>query len=98
MQRLRLFVFTLGHFCVDSYASMLIPALPFVRDRLGLTFAQIGLLGFFVQLSNLGQPLLGILGDYLRGRWLIFVGIALAAVFRAPGPAWSPASAGWCPA
>ena len=81
MQRLRLFVFTLGHFCVDSYASMLTPALPFVRDRLGLTFAQIGLLGSFVQLSNLGQPLLGILGDYLRGRWLIFVGIALAAVF-----------------
>ena len=81
MQRLRLFVFTLGHFCVDSYAAMLTPALPFVRERLGLTFAQIGLLGSFVQLSNLGQPLLGILGDYLRGRWLIFVGIALAALF-----------------
>ena len=81
MQRLRLFVFTLGHFCVDSYAAMLTPALPFVRERLGLTFAQIGLLGSFVQLSNLGQPLLGILGDYLRGRWLIFAGIALAAVF-----------------
>ena len=81
MQRLRLFVFTVSHFCVDSYASMLTPALPFVRDRLGLTFAQIGLLGLFVQLSNLGQPLLGILGDYLRGRWLIIVGIAVAAVF-----------------
>ena len=81
MQRLRLFVFTVSHFFVDSYASMLTPALPFVRDRLGLTFAQIGLLGLFMQLSNLGQPLLGILGDYLRGRWLIFVGIAVAAVF-----------------
>lgn len=81
MQRLRLFVFTLSHFCVDSYASMLTPALPFLRDQLGLTFAQIGLLGAFVQISNLGQPLLGILGDYLRGRWLIFVGIGLAAVF-----------------
>ena len=81
MQRLRLFVFTLGHFCVDSYASMLTPALPFIRDRLDLSFAQIGLLGSFVQLSNLGQPLLGILGDYLRGRWLIAIGIGLAAVF-----------------
>jgi len=81
MQRLRLFVFTLGHFCVDSYATMLTPALPFIRDRLDLSFAQIGLLGTFVQLSNLGQPLLGILGDYLRGRWLIAIGIVLAAVF-----------------
>lgn len=81
MQRLRLFVFTVGHFCVDSYATMLTPALPFIRDQLDLSFAQIGLLGTFVQLSNLGQPLLGILGDYLRGRWLIATGIVLAAVF-----------------
>ena len=48
MQKIRLFLITLSHFCVDSYATLLQPLLPLLKANLGLSLAQTGFLGTIV--------------------------------------------------
>lgn len=56
-------------------------AWPLIRDDLGLTYIQIGvLLGFPAIVSSLVEPILGILGDVWRRRILILGGGALFAL------------------
>lgn len=81
MQRLRLFLLTATHFCVDSYATMLAPLLPMVMLRLGLGNAGAGVLGTIVSICNMSQPLLGMWADRMHRRWLVVGGIVMAAVF-----------------
>ena len=81
MQKLRLFVITISHFCVDSYATMLAPLLPLLKVNLGLSLAQVGFLGSIVSICNISQPLMGLWADRMAWRWLIVGGLALATVF-----------------
>lgn len=81
MQRLRLFLLAVAHFCVDSYATMLAPVLPLVIDRLGLSLTGAGILGTILSACNLSQPLLGLWADRMRRRWLVIGGLALATLF-----------------
>ena len=81
MQKSRLFLATLSHFCVDSYAILLAPLLPLVNERLGLSLAYAGFLGTITSLCNLSQPLMGLWADRMRRRYLIVSGALLAALF-----------------
>ena len=81
MKKLQLFLLTMAHFSVDSYATMLAPILPLVIQRQGLSLASAGILGTIVSACNLSQPLLGMWADHMRRRWLIVGGVGLAAVF-----------------
>ena len=69
-----------GHFCVDSYAGMLAPMVPLLQERLQLSLTATATVGAVVAFSNLSQPLLGLLGDRMRRRTLVPVGVLLAAV------------------
>ncbi|MCJ8330352.1 MAG: MFS transporter [Lentisphaeria bacterium] len=80
MQRFRLFIITLAHFCVDSYATILQPVLPLIKKRLELSFAQTGTIGTVIAICNITQPLMGIWADRMSRRYLIIVGLALSAI------------------
>ena len=81
MQKIRLFLITLSHFCVDSYATLLQPLLPLLKANLGLSLAQTGFLGTIVSICNISQPLLGLWADRMARRWLVVGGLVLATVF-----------------
>ena len=81
MQKPRLLLVTLSHFCVDSYATLLAPLLPLLRANLELSLAHTGFLGTIVSICNLSQPLMGIWADRMARRWLVVGGLALATIF-----------------
>jgi len=81
MQRLNLLVLTLAHFCVDSYATMLIPALPFLSERLGFGLAFSGVLATIPSVCSVSQPLLGLWADRMARRYLVLAGLFMAAAF-----------------
>ena len=81
MQKRRLFLTALCHFCVDSYATLLAPILPLINERMGLSLAYAGVLGMIVSLCNLSQPLMGLWADRMSRRYLGVGGALLCAVF-----------------
>ena len=81
MQKPRLLLVTLSHFCVDSYATLLAPLLPLLRANLELSLAQTGFLGTIVSICNISQPLMGIWADRMARRWLVVGGLALTTIF-----------------
>ena len=81
MQKLRLLLVSLSHFCVDSYASLLQPVLPLLKANLGLSLAQTGFLGTIVSICNISQPLMGLWADRMGRRYLVIAGLLLCAVF-----------------
>ena len=81
VKKASLFLITVAHFCVDSYATMLAPLLPLVMDRLEMNYTSAGLLGAIVSMANLTQPLLGLWADRMARRYLMIAGLVLAAVF-----------------
>jgi len=81
MQRFRLFLVSLSHFCVDSYSSLLPPILPLLKTQLGLNLAQTGFLGTIVSICNISQPLLGIWADRMNKRYLVVGGLLMCAIF-----------------
>lgn len=81
MQKLRLLLVTLSHFCVDSYATILAPVLPLLRTHLGLNLAQAGFLSTIVSICNISQPLMGLWADRMGRRYLVIIGLLLCAVF-----------------
>ena len=80
IQRRRLLPLAIGHFCVDSYAGMLAPMVPLLQERLQLSLAAAGAVGAVVAFSAMSQPLFGLLGDRLRRRDLVPLGVLLAAL------------------
>ena len=90
MQKTRLAVTTLAHFCIDSYATLLYPVLPAVIQRLGLDLRYAGLLGTIATFSmSLSQPLMGLWGDRMVRHYLVVWGMFMAAVFMPLPPATS---------
>ena len=80
IQRRRLLPLAIGHFCVDSYAGMLAPMVPLLQERLQLSLAAAGAVGAVVAVSAMSQPLMGLLGDRMRRRTLVPLGVLLAAL------------------
>ena len=80
MQKFRLFLLSLSHFIVDTYATLLPPILPLVREQLSLSLTQAGFLGTIVSSSSLSQPLMGLWADRMARRYLIVAGLGLTAL------------------
>jgi len=84
VKNVTLWSLTLGHFSVD----MLGGAMPvvvglYLKESLGLSLAQIGLLlGAYKMSSSLTQPLFGYLSDRYGGRWFAVGGVLWIAFFQ----------------
>ncbi|MBM3498354.1 MAG: MFS transporter, partial [Armatimonadetes bacterium] len=77
--RLSLLVF--GHFLTDCYMGMVLPLVPVIRERFGLTLAAAGSIAVVTALTgSLAQPLLGILSDLTRRSYLVGLGVMLTGV------------------
>jgi MFS transporter, FSR family, fosmidomycin resistance protein len=84
LKNVTLWSLTLGHFSVDMLSgAMPIVAGLYLRDSLGLTLSQVGLLmGIYVMASSLTQPLFGYLSDLYGGRWFAVGGLIWLAVLQ----------------
>ena len=59
----------LAHFLNDLIQSVIPSAMPLIKENLGLTFAEVGLLTLVIQLtSSILQPLVGLAVDKKRQR------------------------------
>jgi MFS transporter, FSR family, fosmidomycin resistance protein len=84
LKNVTLWSLTLGHFSVDMLSgAMPIVAGLYLRDSLGLSLSQVGLLmGIYVLTSSLTQPLFGYLSDLYGGRWFAVGGLIWLAVLQ----------------
>lgn len=84
LKNVTLWSLTLGHFSVDMLAgAMPIAVGLYLKDALGLSLAQIGLLlGAYQMTSSLTQPLFGYLSDRYGGRWFAVGGLIWLAVLQ----------------
>lgn len=75
-----LLILSLGHFVTDIYQGALPAILPFLRERLGLTYSLAGLLLFASNItSSVIQPLFGLLSDRRERPFLLPLGVLVAA-------------------
>lgn len=84
LKNVTLWSLTLGHFSVDMLAgAMPIVVGLYLKDSLGLSLAQIGLLlGAYKMSSSLTQPVFGYLSDRYGGRWFAVGGVLWIAIFQ----------------
>ncbi|MBX3013792.1 MAG: MFS transporter [Caldilineaceae bacterium] len=84
LRNVTLWSLTLGHFSVD----MLSGAMPiavglYLKDALGLSLGQIGLLlGAYQMTSSLTQPLFGYFSDRYGGRWFAVGGVIWMSILQ----------------
>ncbi|MEJ2679395.1 MAG: MFS transporter [Gemmatimonadota bacterium] len=72
----------LAHFTNDAYSAFLLPLLPRVMDRLGLSIALAATLAMTLSISaSLIQPAMGYVADRFGRRPLVILGPLLSAVF-----------------
>jgi FSR family fosmidomycin resistance protein-like MFS transporter len=77
----RLSALVLGHFITDCYMGMVLPLVPIIRERFGLTLAAAGSIAVVTSLTgSLVQPLLGVLSDATRRSYLVGLGVMLTGV------------------
>ena len=83
LKNVTLWSLTLGHFSVDTFSgAMPIIVGLYMRDTLELTLSQVGLLlGVYVLISSLTQPVFGYLSDMYSGRWFAVGGLVWTALF-----------------
>ncbi len=75
-------VLSFGHLVLDSYSSFLVPILPLLAFKLGITPAQAGfLIPVMMISSSLMQPVYGIISDRYFKRAFAVSGPLIAAVF-----------------
>lgn len=76
-----LLILSLGHMVTDIYQGSLPALLPFVKDQFGLSYTVIGSLLMVSNItSSVIQPLFGYYSDVSGRRWLLPLGIFLAAL------------------
>ena len=75
---------SVGHFCVDGYASMLGALIPFLFVAHGLSLTQTGFLaGLFIFSSAFLQPMFGYLSDRVNTKIFTVLGPAVTGIFIA---------------
>ena len=89
MQKSKLYLVTMAHFCVDTYSTMLAPLLPVLMATFGLSLASAGLLATFYSITAFTQPLMGIWADRMKKRHLVIGGLVLASCLPLIGVAGS---------
>src|SRR5262245_30969048 len=79
----RLAALSIGHAVIDSYGHTLIaPMFPLLKERLELSFGQIGALPIVMGLTaSLAQPLIGLATDRWPSIPAVALGPAIAAIF-----------------
>ncbi len=78
---------TAGHFVVDAYSSAYAPMLALLRERLGLTYAQVGVgAALFSFSASFMQPVYGFLSDRINSSIIIVMAPAVAAIGIAAVP------------
>ncbi len=80
----------ISHFLHDIYTSFLAPALPFIIEKLGISYGMAGLLHVIQRIPSLFNPAVGIMADRMKMRYLIILspavtGIAMSMIGLAPG-------------
>jgi MFS transporter, FSR family, fosmidomycin resistance protein len=81
---LGLALFSLGHFFIDLYSSVLGVFQPLLIEKLGFSLAQAGLLGGVMSFaSSVTQPAFGYLSDRYRSRLFSALAPAVAGIFIA---------------
>ncbi|MBT5875694.1 MAG: MFS transporter [Candidatus Latescibacteria bacterium] len=82
IQRGKLFLITLGHFWIDSYANIQPALLPLVILQMDLSLTLAGILASVFSLSSsLTQTVMGYLADRMRVRYFVVLGLLFSAVF-----------------
>ena len=79
-----------SHFLHDVYTSFLAPALPFLIEKLGITYGLAGLLHVIQRIPSLLNPFVGMMADRMSMRYLVIfspavTGIAMSLIGIAPG-------------
>ena len=72
-------VIAAGHLTHDIFSASLAPLLPLIIQKLSLSLTLAGTLASFQQLPSLIDPLLGVLADRGRLRWLVLLAPAITA-------------------
>ena len=74
-------VLSAAHLVVDAYSSAYAPILAILRERLGLTYAQVGAgAALFAFSGSVMQPLYGLLSDRVTSSIIIVMAPAIAAI------------------
>jgi FSR family fosmidomycin resistance protein-like MFS transporter len=72
-------IIAVGHLTHDIFSASLAPLLPLIIQKLSLSLTLAGTLAAFQQLPSLIDPLLGVLADRGRLRWLVLLAPAITA-------------------
>jgi FSR family fosmidomycin resistance protein-like MFS transporter len=72
-------VIAAGHLTHDIFSASLAPLLPLIIQKLSLSLTLAGTLASFQQLPSLIDPLLGVLADRGRLRWLVLLAPVITA-------------------
>ena len=71
---------SLAHMIHDIYSSFLAPLLPFLIEKLGISYSMAGLLSVFQRLPSLLNPLVGVLADRLSLKTFLIISPAITTV------------------
>lgn len=70
-----------GHFTHDTYSAFLAPLLPYLQEKLSLSYGLLGGLAVFLQLPSLLNPFIGLLADKVSLRYFVIFAPAVTATF-----------------
>ncbi|MBE0653942.1 MAG: MFS transporter [Bacteroidales bacterium] len=70
----------ISHFLHDIYTSFLAPALPFLIEKLGMSYGMAGLLHVIQRIPSLFNPAVGIMADRVKTRYLVILSPAVTSV------------------
>ncbi len=78
-----------SHFLHDIYTSFLAPALPFIIEKLGISYGMAGVLHVIQRIPSLFNPAVGIMADRMKMRYLVIfspavTGVAMSLIGIAP--------------
>jgi len=76
----KVILLSLAHMLHDTYSCFLAPILPLLIEKLALTFTGAGLLSVIGRLTSLLNPLVGVIADKIKKRYLIIFAPVLTAV------------------
>ncbi len=69
-----------GHFAHDVFTSFFAPLLPLIREALGLSFTEAGVLTALQRFPALANPILGALADRSSVRWMLVAAPTITAL------------------
>jgi FSR family fosmidomycin resistance protein-like MFS transporter len=89
-QKTSVAIIGVSHFLHDIYTAFLAPALPFIIEKLGISYGMAGLLHVIQRIPSLFNPAVGIMADKMKMRYLVIfspavTGVAMSLIGLAPG-------------